>query len=126
MSEQFGKNERIKSKKVFEKLFSEGKSINTFPLKLVFVPLEVQEEKLNKIGVSAPKKRFKKAVERNKIKRLMRESFRKNKYILNNTKANYALLFIYIGKEIMTYSQIFASMEKLLRKFVEQEKSTKK
>lgn len=120
MSEHFPKNEKLKSKKHFDQLFSEGKSVNAFPVKLVFVPIE--NASTHKTGVSVPKRKFKKAVDRNKLKRLMREAFRKNKYLINNTEQKYALLFIYLGKEIATYSEIFSAVEKLLHKFVEHQK----
>lgn len=124
MSEHFGKNEKLKSKILLDKLFSEGKSVNAFPIKLVFVPLG-KEVEFHKTGVSAPKRKFKKAVDRNRIKRLLREAFRKNKDLISNTEQKYALLFIYLGKEIPTYPTVFSAVEKLLHKFVEQEKSNR-
>ncbi|HET8809342.1 MAG TPA: ribonuclease P protein component [Flavobacteriaceae bacterium] len=123
MSEHFPNNEKLKSKKLFDQLFSEGKSVNAFPVKLVFVPIENQENaSTHKTGVSAPKRKFKKAVDRNRLKRLLREAFRKNKHLINNTEQKYALLFIYTGKEIVPYSTIFSAVEKLLHKFVEHQK----
>lgn len=123
MSEHFPKSEKLKSKKLFDQLFSEGKSVNAFPVKLVFVPIESQDASTHKTGVSAPKRKFKKAVDRNRLKRLLREAFRKNKHLINNTEQKYALLFIYIGKEIVPYSTVFSAVEKLLHKFVEHEKN---
>lgn len=116
MSEPFGKKEKLKSKKVFDCLFSEGKSIHSFPVKLVYLPLEA--EKNNKIGVSAPKRNFKRAVDRNRLKRILRESIRKNKNQLSTT-TNYALFFIYTGKNIASYPEIYSAVEKLIKKFLE-------
>ena len=124
MSERFPKNEKLKSKKHLDLLFSEGKSVNAFPVKLVFTPLE--NASTHKTGVSAPKRKFKKAVDRNRIKRLLREAFRKNKHLIDNTEQKYALLFIYLGKEPPTYSTVFSTVEKLLHKFVEHPKNLQK
>lgn len=121
MSEHFPKSEKLKSKKHFDQLFSGGKSMSAFPVKLVFSPIE--NGSTHKTGVSAPKRKFKKAVDRNRLKRLLREAFRKNKHLINNTEQKYALLFIYLGKEIVPYSEIFSAVEKLLHKFVEHQKN---
>ena len=60
--------ERLKGKKQIEKLFVSGRSVGVFPLRLVFL----KTEETNKVGVSVSKKNFKSAVNRNKIKRLLR------------------------------------------------------
>lgn len=121
MSEHFKKCEKLKSKKSFDQLFSEGKSVKAFPLRLVYVPLGEGSE-CHKIGVSAPKRSFKRAVDRNRLKRLMREAFRKNKFLIDNTSTKYALLFLYTGKTIEPYDCLFSAVEKILHKFIEQEK----
>lgn len=121
MSEGFRKNEKLKSEKHFNLLFSDGKSVHSFPIRLVYIPIE-NAENLNKIGVSAPKRKFKRAVDRNKAKRLMRESFRKNKYLFDHLEQKYALLFIFVGGKIVSYEEVFSSVQKLLHKFVEQVK----
>lgn len=124
MSENFSKNEKLKSKKHFDQLFSEGKSVKAFPIKLVFVPIENTTN--HKTGVSAPKRKFKRAVDRNQLKRLMREAFRKNKHLIDHTEQKYALLFIYFGNKIASYSEIFSAVEKTLHKFVEHQKKMQK
>lgn len=121
MSEHFKKSEKLKSKKSFDQLFSEGKSVKAFPLRLVYVPLGEGSE-CHKIGVSAPKRNFKRAVDRNRLKRLMREAFRKNKFLIDHTSTKYALLFLYTGKTIEPYDCLFSVVEKILHKFIEQEK----
>lgn len=121
MSEHFRKNEKLKSKKNFDLLFSEGKSVKNFPVRLIYIPLKSTAE-FHKIGVSAPKRNFKKAVDRNRLKRLMREAFRKNKHLIDNSSQKYALLFIYMGKTEEPYDRILSSVQKILHKFVEQEK----
>lgn len=123
MNESFGKKEKLKSKVVIDKLFAEGNSLKKYPLRLIFLRLDGSKG-INKTAVSVPKRSFKKAVDRIKIKRLMREAYRKNKYlVLNNLDASYALMFIYTGREINEYSKIFRATEELLKNFVQQEKN---
>ena len=120
MDQQFGKKDRLKSKKLIDKLFVEGKNIKSFPLKLVYTPFEDLEGPKLKTGVSVPKKLVKTAVKRNRIKRLMREVFRKNKYLVaSHLSTSQAFMFIYISREEITYEKLEESMIKILKKFSE-------
>ena len=124
MDESFGKKEKLKSKIIIDRLFVEGYSVKKYPLRLVYLPLEDPSEKENKVAVSVPKRSFKRAVDRVRLKRLMREVYRKNKYLVtNNLAKNYALMFIYTGREIWNYQELQRNGEELLKRFVEQEKS---
>ncbi|WP_029034268.1 ribonuclease P protein component [Salinimicrobium terrae] len=123
MDESFGKKEKLKSKIIIDRLFAEGNSVKKYPLRLIYLPLEKAPEKINKVAVSVPKRSFKRAVDRIKLKRLLREAYRKNKYLVtNNLPGQYAIMFIYTGREIWSYSELFRSSEELLKRFVEQEK----
>lgn len=118
---KFPKQERLKSKQLIERLFVEGKSITVFPLKLIFLPTELPKEVPIQIAVVAPKKSFKSAVKRNRIKRLLREAYRLNKHLIfNNTKGQFALVILYLGKEMPSYSQIETKTKILLTKFLKQ------
>ncbi|MDX1761225.1 MAG: ribonuclease P protein component [Christiangramia sp.] len=118
MNQTFGKNEKLKSKKLIDKLFAEGQGVKSFPLKLVYTPFESEDEIQLKTGVSVPKKLVKTAVQRNRIKRLMREVFRKNKYLVtNHLSSSHAFMFIYISREEISYDKLEASMIKVLEKF---------
>lgn len=124
MDESFGKKEKLKSKIIIDRLFAEGNSLKKYPLRLIFLPLENTSEAVNKAAVSVPKRNFKRAVDRIKIKRLMREAYRKNKYLVtSNLDTSFALMFIYTGREINDYTRIFRATEELLKNFVQQEKS---
>lgn len=124
MNQKFGKDEKLKSKVLIDQLFAEGQSLKKYPLLLVYKPLSETRATNHKTGVSVSKRNFKKAVDRIKLKRLMRESFRKNKYLVTNKlESSYALMFIYIGREKFSYLKIFSATEDLLKSLVKKEKS---
>ena len=120
MDESFGRAQKLKSKKLIDQLFTEGKSIKSFPLKLIYIPVSESGASELKTAVSVPKKLVKTAVKRNRIKRLMREVFRKNKYLVTtDLSSSHAFMFIYISREELLYDKLEESMKKLLIKFRE-------
>ena len=124
MDQSFGREEKLKSKKLIDSLFVEGKSVKKFPLKLIYLPVETSEKPQLQTGVSVPKKLVKTAVARNRIKRLIREVFRKNKYLVtNNITGSYAFMIIYISREKAEYESLNKTMIKLLENFIAQEKA---
>ena len=83
MSLTFKKQERLKSKKTIELLFKNGNIINEFPVKAVWIKTTLPEkDAVSQVSFSVPKRLFKKAIDRNRIKRLLRESYRLNKPLL--------------------------------------------
>ena len=82
MSFSYPKKEKLKSQKRIEQLFSEGKSVNAYPLRMVYLKSDFNGNTTFKTGVTVSKRNFKKAVDRNRIKRLLREAYRLNKVIL--------------------------------------------
>lgn len=122
MNFTYPKTEKLKSKKVIDSLFSNGKTVSKYPLRLVFVEVLGQDEQI-KIGVSVSKKHFKRAVDRNYFKRVLRECYRLNKHLLlENIEKKYAIMFFYQTKEKLSYQEIFEKTVKLFEKFVEAEK----
>ena len=122
MDESFGKDEKLKSKKLIDILFQEGKSVKKYPLKLIYLPITNPEIKHFKTGVSVPKKLVKTAVGRNRIKRLMREAFRKNKYLVtSNLPKPHALMFIYISRDEISLQELNKTMIKLIERLIEEE-----
>ena len=118
MKQTLGKQERLKSKTLIGKLYKEGKSVKTFPLRLVYIQTEHTSKYPAQVGVSVPQRNFKKAVDRNRLKRLLRETYRKQKQVVYNTiDKPYVYMISYIGKEEFTYAEIELKMEKLLKAF---------
>ena len=124
MKNTLGKQERLKSKKLIEKLYSEGNSVKTFPLRMMFVQTTHTSDFPCQVGGSVAKRNFKLAVDRNRLKRLMRETYRLQKEIVyNNLEESYVFMISYIGREEMQYEDLFLKMEKLLTLFVEKVKN---
>ena len=122
MNEKFPSSEKLKSKILIDRLFSEGKSLKNFPLKLIYLPLKNPQDLHFKSGVSVPKRIYKLAVDRNSIKRSMREAFRKNKYLVeSNLQGKYALMFIYTSPKKINSVQMAACFVQIMNKLIERE-----
>jgi len=97
------KSESLKSKKLIRLLFTSGKSEFVYPFKMVYHILDTEEKHPALILISVGKKKIKTAVGRNRIKRLFREAYRKNKHplvkLLQEKKMHIALGFIYVGEQ---------------------------
>jgi ribonuclease P protein component len=124
MSFTYPKNEKLKSKTTIDSLFSIGKSVSKYPLRLVYVPLALDEKEKIKFGVSVSKKYFKRAVDRNYFKRVLRETYRLNKHlIIDNLDKPYAMMFFYQTKEKLSYQEIETKTIQLFEKLIVQIKS---
>nr|WP_321243319.1 ribonuclease P protein component [uncultured Psychroserpens sp.] len=118
MSLSYPKKEKLKSQKLIEQLFSEGKSVSAYPLRMVYLKSEFDEDTQFKTGVSVSKRNFKKAVDRNRIKRLLREGYRLNKgAYFNNISSCYTLMILYIGKDGTDFDSVNKKMKQLLETF---------
>ncbi|OIQ15602.1 MAG: ribonuclease P protein component [Flavobacterium sp. MedPE-SWcel] len=118
----YPKQEKLKSKNTIDKMFTEGKSVSKYPLRLVYVPLENAEDGIIKMGVSVSKKHFKKAVDRNSFKRILRETYRLNKHLLTDKLVDpTAFMFFYQTKDRLTYEEIQTKTVQLFEKFIAKE-----
>nr|WP_199000142.1 ribonuclease P protein component [Flavobacterium sp. ASV13] len=125
MNFTYPKNERLKSKTTIGLLFSEGKSVSKYPLRLVYRQAEDDAEEKIKIGVSVSKKYFKKAVDRNYFKRVLRETYRLNKHLLlDNIQEPYSIMFFYQTKDKLSYDEINTKTIQLFEKFLQQVNKT--
>ena len=114
-----GKEERLKSRKLIGRLYAEGKSIKVFPLRMVYIQTEHTSEYPAQVGVSVPKRNFKRAVDRNRLKRLLRESYRKEKHIVySELNKPYVFMISYLAKEEWKYADIELKMKKLITLFI--------
>lgn len=119
MNFTYPKKERLKSKTTIGLLFSEGKSVSKYPLRLVYCQAEAEAEEKIKMGVSVSKKYFKKAVDRNYFKRVLRETYRLNKHLLlDNIEHPYSLMFFYQTKDKLSYEEINTKTIQLFEKFL--------
>tara|TARA_B100000809_G_scaffold178771_2_gene176420 strand:- start:2763 stop:3140 length:378 start_codon:yes stop_codon:yes gene_type:complete len=114
----YPKKEKLKSQKGIEQLFSEGKSVSAYPLRMVYLKSEFDDNTKFKTGVTVSKRNFKNAVDRNRIKRLLREAYRLNKAMyFNNISSCYTLMILYIGKDGTDFDSIDKKMKQLLEAF---------
>ena len=124
MTFTFPKKEKLKSKKLIDKLFVTGKSISYSSLKLVYLAADFEDASKIKTGVIAPKNKFKKAVDRNRVKRILREAYRLNKHaVFNNIEGSFAFMILYLGNDIPSFNEVDEKMRGLLKKFLEKNKN---
>jgi ribonuclease P protein component len=115
----YPKAEKLKSRKLITALFTEGKSVSKYPLRLVYAThQDIQNPFL--MGVSVSKKYFKRAVDRNHFKRILRETYRLNQHILKNHKSDKPMAFMlfYQSKNLLDYQEINHKTIELFEKFI--------
>ena len=116
MKLSFSNKQKLKSQKLIDEIFEEGKSVTVFPLKMVYL----YTDNSNQVGVSVSKRNFKRAVDRNRIKRLMREAYRHNKNMLiDNNVSGYAFMILYLSKDLPDYKLVNSKTQALLTKFLD-------
>lgn len=122
----FAKNERLCKKSVIEKLYAEGRSVAAFPLRAVYLPVEPEEgTPAATVLISVSKKRFRHAVDRNLVKRRLREAYRLNKYqfieTLQHKNCRMAVSILYLDKQHHSYAHLQARLRKLLQAIIAKE-----
>lgn len=113
MDQCFKKADKLKSHSQIQSLFSEGRAFKKYPIKLIYHA--DSSLKRHQVGVSVPKRNFKKAVDRNRLKRQMREAYRLQQEIIKDLPDYYCLMFIYTAREKKNFDCIFTNLEHLLR-----------
>ena len=117
----FRKDEKLKSRKTIEQLFKEGNSFSNFPFRVLWKFTEARTSPLQ-TGFAVSSKHFKKAVDRNRIKRLMREAYRLQKndlqYQLKQQQKQLAVFIIYVGNELPQYELIFDKTTHVLNRLI--------
>ena len=120
MKKTFKKEERLKSTKLIESLMKDGRSIHAAPLKLVWMEVKTDMRFPAQTTVAVSKRNFKRAVDRNKLKRRMREAFRNNKQplydVLKEKKKKITIMFFHVAKEMSDQSLITNGMIRSIEK----------
>jgi ribonuclease P protein component len=115
----FSKEERLSWKRHIDLLFEKGQSFVAFPLRVIYLLLDEKKEAPVSILVSVSKKKFKRAVKRNQIKRRVREAYRMQKHDLTEPLAEKGkamfVAFLYIDKEIHPFPMIEKAMKKAIK-----------
>ena len=116
------KEEKLKSRKHIERVFREGKSFAVFPYKVIYLLSPAPAQAPLQAGFGASSRHFKKAVDRNRIKRLGREAYRLQKASLHDHLAkkglSMAVFFVFIGKELPEYTTVTAKIAVALQKLI--------
>jgi ribonuclease P protein component len=110
MDQRLGKNYKLCSKILIDTLFNEGSRLKSYPLMMRFMSVDEDLPAPFQCLFSVPKRNFKQAVKRNRIKRLMREAVRKNKHVIEekitHTGKNYVIALMYSDKKMPSYAMI--------------------
>jgi len=113
----FTKPERLSKEKIIKELFAKGSSFYLYPFKVVYIPnADTSTEAQNQVLISVSSRQFKRAVDRNKIKRRIREAYRTQKEILKVRSEKGVFSFIYTAKEILPYADIKTKLFLVLEK----------
>lgn len=121
------KEERLCSQKLIDSLFNNGKSrsLSAFPVRAVYMSTPSVDSARVKMMVSVPKRLFKRAVKRNRIKRQLREAYRKNKQLLDNamqaTDQTLLVAFIWLSDRLYTSSDVEERVKTILQRINEKE-----
>lgn len=122
MAKQFGfcRSERLKSRKMIDDLFRTGKSFAMPPLRVSYKIVPTDSIPPVQAGVTVSKRHFKRAVDRNRIKRLMREAYRLEKNALHQPLANSGkrllVFFIYTDNVIQSFESVRTVMQQSLQR----------
>ena len=119
-SNTLGRAERLKSEKSISQIFESGKSLSVYPLRLIYQLKSPEKDVSVKIGFAVPKKNFKRAIDRNLIKRRMREAYRLNKQILcgenNKPGCGLEMMLVYQAKKVEDYEKISSCLKNLMKR----------
>jgi ribonuclease P protein component len=118
----YGRKEKLKGLKLHEHVFSQGKSFTVFPIKIFYLQPDVPLDFPAKVGVGVSTRNFKKAVERNRIKRLLRESYRTEKLLLHKYLKEHnrqvIVFLLYIDKTLPNFKTLKTKMPLIFEQLI--------
>lgn len=124
----FKKQERLRSKKLIEQLFKQGNSFNIYPFKIIWIEADIKTNCSAQVLIGVSKKNLRRAVDRNKLKRRIRESYRKNKQLfydyLQSKNVKLVLGIIHNGKDISKYKEIEQKIITVFNRLIEEHEKT--
>jgi ribonuclease P protein component len=128
LSNHFTKEERLHSKKLVDELFARGSSFFLYPFKVIYAFEDRDHNVPVRLLVTVSKRHFKRAVDRNRLKRLVRESYRLHKDTLfahlekHSKKLNFGL--VYVGETILSHAEIERKLILILQRIIEQDEES--
>jgi len=122
MANTFKKSERLSSKKLIDTIFESGRSFTIQPFNVKWIECSLNTTFPAQIAFAVPKKIFRKAIERNKLKRRSREAYRKVKQnlyrFLKEQNKSVAIMLVYIAKEELSYAVIEDKINKIIDRLI--------
>ena len=119
MNYRLQKNERLHSKKSIKELFDKGSSFFLYPFKVIHLTLDVASTETNQVLFSVSKRKIKKAVDRNYIKRRVKEAYRLNKFLITSAVTKNKIALIYVASELEDFHTIQNKVQRILRKIAD-------
>lgn len=123
----FSKDERLCSKRLFSQLLESGTSFFVHPFKVIWLASGHEGSKPVQMAISVPKRKFKRAVDRNRVKRVTREAYRKNKQSLYDALAQKnlkgLLLLVYTGNDLPAYPELENKIKLILQRLIKDAES---
>ena len=113
----YGKDEKLKRRKLINEIFETGESFPNYPFRVFYKVMDFEVDVKAQVGVSVSKRNFKHAVDRNRIKRLMREAYRLNKHtLIDNIDQQVVVMIIYTQRKELPLELIKSKMNSTLKK----------
>lgn len=119
MNYRLPKNERLHSKKSIKELFDKGSSFFLYPFKVIHLTLDGASTETNQVLFSVSKRKIKKAVHRNYIKRRIKEAYRLNKSLVASSVIKNNIALIYVASELEDFNTIQNKVQRILKKIAD-------
>ena len=124
MNQTFGKEYKLCRQKLIDSVYKTGKVVKQYPFVVHYLEIEEKLDAPFQITISAPKRLFRRAHDRNRIKRLMRETVRRNKLIIENhiekSQKNIIMFMVYTNKEEMPFTVLMKKNAQLFENIIKQ------